>query len=382
MAINIKKYNHQKKTPSNTSKKQSSTIKELLNKDINLFGNPFNAKEKQSFYANLETLLTAGLDIQRALKLIQEGVKKRQNQAVLVSLHDSIVEGAALSEAMEIRDVFTDYEVQTIRIGEETGRLSIVLQELADFFEKSMRYRRQLIGALSYPLFVSGFAILVVFFLLRFLVPMFSGVYGRFGQDLPFITQQIVNISEWLESYSYLIFLFFGGLVAFLFSQKERGWFKKWSAILLIRMPIFGKIIKQIYLARFCQSMALLLHSKVPLLRAVELVRAMINFYPIEIALEAAEKGIIKGDLLSHQLRLFKLFPSSFLALIEVGEEASQLENMFSKLSSQYNEKVDQQTEVIGRLIEPILIVGLGLLVGIILIAMYLPLFQLSTTVG
>ena len=128
--------------------------------------------------------------------------------------------------------------------------------------------------------------------------------------------------------------------------------------------------------------MSLLLSSKIPLLQAVELVKSMINFYPIEKALAHSEKEILNGSTLEATLLPFSFFPKQLLALVKVGEEASQLDNMFQKLAEQYNNEVEQRTEVLSSLIEPILIVGLGVLVGIVLIAMYLPLFQLSTSVG
>ena len=377
MSINLNQYQVKNKQQKKSNKKKTVTLMEFMNKDIELT-NPFGAKQKQIFYTNLETLLTAGLDIQRALELVEEGYKKKSQKAIINQLKEQVVAGSALSEAMEHLDKFTTYEVNTVRIGEETGRLTIVLKELGDFFEKSLRYRRQLLGALSYPFFVTGFALMVVFFLLRYLVPMFSGIYGRFDKDLPAMTQNIVALSEWLQAYSYLIFLGILGFIGLLYWKRNSHWFKRWSAIFLIKLPIFGSIIKQIYLARYCQAMFLLLNSKVPLLKTVELVRQMIAFYPIEEALTIAEKEIIVGENLSSSLRKFKFFPNQMLALIEVGEEASQLENMFGKLASQYNENIDRQTEVVGRLIEPVLIIGLGLIVGFILVAMYLPLFQLS----
>lgn len=383
MSINLQNYQQQPQKPATTTSKTSSSsrLMDIFNRDIELT-NSFGAKAKQTFYSNLETLLTAGLDIQSALQLVEEGFKKRKQKAILQELREAVVSGSSLSEALAQTTKFTNYEINTIRIGEETGRLTVVLLEMADFFEKSLKYRRQLLGALSYPIFVSGFALSVVYFLLRFLVPMFSGIYGRFDKELPAMTKTIVSMSDWLQAYSYLIFLGLAGIIIGLYTQRSQLWFRKWSAWLLIRLPIFGKIIKSIYLARFCQSMFLLLNSKVPLLRAVELVREMINFHPIEKILEQAEKEIIVGQTLSHTLRQSKFFPNQMLALIAVGEEASQLENMFGKIATQYNQSVDQQTEVIGRLIEPVLIIGLGLIVGFILVAMYMPLFQLSLTVN
>jgi type IV pilus assembly protein PilC len=283
---------------------------------------------------------------------------------------------------MEETRQFSKYEIFSIKIGEETGRLTAILNELAVFFQKSLQYRRKVFGALAYPIFVIVFALAVVVFLLQFLVPMFSGVYERFDKELPELTQKIVFLSNWMIDYSMYLFLGIGLLIVFLFTQRTKVWFRKMSSWLLVRLPIFGPLIREIYLVRFCQSMSLLLSSKVPLLKAVGLVKSMINFYSIEVALSHAEKEILNGSTLEDALQPFPFFPKQLLALVKVGEEASQLDTMFQKLGDQYNNAVEQRTEVLSSLIEPILIVGLGVLVGIVLIAMYLPLFQLSTGVN
>jgi type IV pilus assembly protein PilC len=166
--------------------------------------------------------------------------------------------------------------------------------------------------------------------------------------------------------------------IAFLYYQRKQIWFRKVLSIFIINIPIFGNVIKKIYLARFCQAMAFLLNSKVALLKTVELIAQMIQFYPIEHSLNQAEDSILNGNSLNETLEQFKFYPEELIALIKVGEEASQLDTMFSKLAEQYNDEVEQQTKAIGSLLEPILIIGLGVIVGFILIAMYMPLFQLS----
>ena len=150
----------------------------------------------------------------------------------------------------------------------------------------------------------------------------------------------------------------------------------------MIGIPIFGNIFRKIYLSRFCQSMYFLLGSNVPLLKAVGLVKKMVGFYPIECSLEQAEKDILEGDSFHSSLEKSSFYPARLIALLKVGEEASSLDTMFQKLANQYNSEVEQKTATIGNLIEPVLIVGLGFLVGFILVAMYLPLFQLSVGVG
>lgn len=374
--------NTKKGNQDNTGTKKKNSLSDILTKEINFLGSGLPLKKKEAFYSELQILLSAGLDLQRALILIIENQKKGNDKTLFLGIQQNIISGLSLSEAIDETKQFSKYEVFSIKIGEETGRLTTILKELAIFFQKSLQYRRKVFGALAYPVFVIVFALSVVVFLLQFLVPMFSGVYERFDKELPTLTQKIVNLSNWMIDYSLYLFLGLGVFIAFLFSQRTQLWFRKMSSWLLVRLPIFGELIRKIYLVRFCQSMALLLSSKIPLLQAVGLVKSMINFYTIENALTHAEKEILNGATLEASLLPFPFFPKQLTALIKVGEEASQLDTMFQKLAEQYNNEVEQRTEVLSSLIEPILIVGLGVLVGIVLIAMYLPLFQLSTGVN
>lgn len=383
MGIDIKNYSQEgRRAVSKPSEASKSKLYDLMNKDIQLFGNGFGLKKKQAFYADLRVLLDSGLDIQRALELIGNSHKKTKLKALLEGIKQKIIEGNALSEALRSTGKFSDYEVYSIQIGEESGQLLEVLEELSIFFAKSIKYRQQLIGALSYPLFVIGFAVLVIIFMLNYLVPLFSDIYQRIGSDLPTITTQVVALSDWLKANLRFMILAFFALGFTLYYYRQKTWLRKTFSALLIRTPIFGGIIKMIYLSRLCQSMFLLLGAKVPLLVAVDLVKKMIAFYPIEQSLTVAREDILNGAELNGALSAFAFYPEQFIALLKVGEESGNLERMFQKLAEQYNNEVEQRTAVIGSLIEPILIIGVGALVGGILIAMYLPLFQMSSGIG
>lgn len=354
----------------------------VMNRDIQLFEPKFGLKKKLVLYGQLETLLESGLDIQASLELIEQSFKKKQDQTLICGLKEAIVSGQSLSESMTIVGKFSTYERYSIQIGEESGRLQQVLSDLRAFFEKTLRYQRQLTGALAYPMFVLSFSILAVLFLLRYLVPMFSGIYGRFGQDLPPLTQFVVDASNWIGVALPYLFLGGGLLLLGCYSQREKIWFQRAKSSVLLQIPLFGHIIQKVYLARFCQAMALLLLAGVPLLNALQLVQQMINFHPISTTLVQAEKAVLQGTALHEALRVFSFYPPQALALLQVGEESGKLPHMFERLAQQYTEEVDQQTAVIGSLIEPILIVFLGSIVAVILVAMYLPLFKMSTSMG
>lgn len=380
MPINIQQYQTLEKQPS--KEKPLAQKKSILTKEIHLFGNGVGAKMKAAFYGDLNMLLRAGLDIQKALELILSNQKKKAHQEFVAKIRERIIEGDSLSSALQQSEKVSEYEIYSIEIGEETGRLNDVLEELSVFYEKSLKYRRQLLGALSYPVFVIGFSFLVIFFMLKYLVPLFSDIYNRFGGELPVLTQKIISMSDWLGANSVYLFLAFFGIIGILYLQREKLWFRKMSAFVLLRMPIFGPIIKNVYLSRFCQSMYFLLNSKVPLLRAVELVQKMVRIYPVELSLEQTKKDVLQGKLLYQSLQQFSFYPRQVIVMLQVGEEAGNLDVIFKKLADQYSEDVEQRTAVIGSLLEPVLIIGLGVVVGVILIAMYLPLFQMSSGIG
>lgn len=387
MSIQLPANSKRKKSSKNrgataVEKEQSSSIWAFMNQDIKFFEPKFGIKKKLVLYSQLETLLSSGLDIQASLELIEQSFKKKPDQDLVRQLKDSIVSGKSLSESMADLDKFSIYEQYSIQIGEETGRLHHILKDLSQFFEKTLGYQRQLTGALAYPIFVLSFSLLAVLFLLRYLVPMFSGIYGRFKQELPALTQMVVDLSDWLAVMMPYLFVGFLLFIIGAYSQRQKAWYRKSLGWLMLRIPLFGGIIQKVYLSRFCQAMALLLVSGVPLLNAIKLVKQMINFYPISHSLELTEQQVFQGAQLHEVLTQFKFYPPQALALIKVGEESGQLHSMFERLAQQYTEEVDQQTAVIGSLIEPILIVVLGSIVAVILVAMYLPLFKMSTSMG
>jgi type IV pilus assembly protein PilC len=379
MSIQLPQKKAIKAAPKDSKK---SSIWSFMNQDIQFFEPKFGIKKKLVLYGQLETLLSSGLDIQAALELIEQSFKKKQDQALVEALKDSIVKGKSLSESMEALGKFSIYEQYSIQIGEETGRLNLILKDLSNFFEKTLSYKRQLTGALAYPIFVLSFSLLAVLFLLRYLVPMFSGIYGRFKQELPALTQMVVSLSDWIGVLMPYIFLSVFLLIVGAYSQRQKLWYRKTIAWIMLHIPLFGGIIQKVYLSRFCQAMALLLVSGVPLLNALKLVQQMINFYPVSSSLAQIEKEVFQGAQLHEGLKQFSFYPPQALALIKVGEESGKLHLMFERLAAQYTEEVDQQTAVIGSLIEPVLIVFLGGIVAVILVAMYLPLFKMSTSMG
>lgn len=366
-----------------TSKKPGNSISldnviKFLNKDISLAGNGLPIKTKERFFTELETLTKAGLNLKPALELIIENHKKKEKK-LFQNLKEDVIAGSSLSEAMSKSGKFSEYEIFCIRIAEESGKMAPVLKDLADHFSKQLQFRRLLISALSYPVLVIFVAFASIAFLLNFLVPLFGDIYNRLHSDLPPITQVVVKISALFNVWFSPSILLAGLIAVGLYFFRKRPWLRKLKAGILGHLPIFGKLFKDIYLARFCQTMGFMLQSRIPILTAMPLVERIIGFYPIEVAIQNARLSIVKGKPLFESLGKFKVFPHSLITLIKIGEEANQLPGMFLKLADQYNQEVEQRTKLLGSLIEPVLIIFLAAVVGFVLIAMYLPIFKLVT---
>ena len=375
--------NKLKNTPKGSASKQANgAALDFLNKDMKFFSIGFGDKKKERFYSELAILFTSGVDIRSALELIEEEQTKEKDKVLFSKIKEEITSGSSLSAAVEKTGMFTAYEFYSIQIGEESGRLTEVLQELSIFFAKKIQQKRQLTSALSYPAVVFFASFGAIFFMMKFVVPMFADVFKRFKGELPYFTKLIIRLSDAFSNYSVYFFAFLLFAFFFLYSQRKAIWFRKASASALLRTPIIGSMVSKIYLARFCQSMNLLISAKTPLVTAIDLVKKMVGFYPIEVSLETIQEDIMKGQSLHSSLAKFKIYNKRMISLIKVAEEVNQLDTMFSKLSKQYSDEVEHQTSILGSLIEPIMIIFLGLLVAIILVAMYLPLFQMSSTVG
>ncbi len=368
---------------SNTSSPGKSKKEESIwNKDISLTGNKISDKEKSYVYHQLFNLIDSGIDIRYAFEILENQIKSAKTRQKIADIHEEVVKGKSLSRAMEESSFFTNYEFYSIRIGEETGKLSNVLQQLYEYYEEKLAQRRQLMNALSYPILILFSSVGAVAFMMFFIIPMFEQVFARFGSDLPWITKVIIDFSKFINRYFWLILFVIAGLIGLnvYFSSNPKLKIIKERVILAI--PVFGEIYRSIYLARFCTSMALLVGSDVPIMNALDMVKNMINFRSLEIPISHIRDQIIKGKSLNSTLARYKIFDHEMIALIKVGEEVNKLGEFFDKLSRNYSDSVKHKTGLMGTVVEPVMIIFLGLIVGVILIAMYLPMFELSSNIG
>ncbi len=371
--------------PEKTYNRSNFSIKKIeafLSKDITLLGKPFSDKVKESFYLELASLMSAGLDIKNSLQLIMDEQSKKTVKLILTEVLEKVVSGKTLSQSLKENKSFTPYEYFTLEIGEETGQLVAVLSQLSIYYKNRIKQRRQIISALTYPAIVLSVALLSVSFMLNYVVPMFADVFKRFGGDLPFLTQKVMDLSHFMQAWAGRGLLSFLILIVILFSNKQKTWYKKYRDHVLQKTPLVKGIISKIYLSRFSSTMQLLLGAKIPLVQALSLSKQVIGFYPLEQSLTKMELDILQGKALHQSMAEYKVFPSKMVALVKVGEEVNQLELFFRNLNERYYEELDYQTTQLSKFIEPVIIVILGLVVGIVLIAMYLPMFNMGNTIG
>lgn len=354
----------------------------FFNRDISFLGNQFGNKKKERFYMDVRTLLMAGVDLKTVMELVIEEQEKEQHRKIYEGIYQNILKGKSLSESLKESGKFSEYEYFSIEIGEESNRLNEVLFELMNYYADQAALKKQITSVLSYPIFVFVITIGLVYFMMTSVVPMFADVFKQFGSELPSLTLKVIYISENFPFFFIVFTIIVIGIVLFVRSQKEQDWFRKSTSQVFLKIPKVGELIRVVYLARFTQAMHLLLAAKTPLVKSIELTQKMVKFYPLQVALEQVKEDIRLGKSMHEGMAKFEIFPKRMLSLIKVGEQVNQLENMLGKLSQQYNEELKYQTTIIGKIMEPLILLIIGTIVGVILVAMYMPMFNLSNVMA
>lgn len=354
-----------------------------LKRDVISFGKPFNTKTKAYFYTELHILLESGISLKQALCVILESLKKKEQKQIVSQLSENIIQGLSLSYAMQKAKAFSAYECFSTKIGEETGTLPRVAKQLADYFERKVEYRKNITSALTYPAIILSTAGLVIFFMLKYVVPMFEDIFKQQNVELPGITKFIISISQFVENYTWWMLLALHAIVVVSKRLHKVPQVKRNLQYTCLKLPLINRLLKIAYTTQFVQAMSILISAQIPLLNALQLVRDMLDFYPLKDKLDAIFIAIEKGDSFSNAVTQHKdFFTADFMAMISVAEQTNATEYIFDKLSNRYAQSLQRQSKTFSTVLEPVVILIVGLLVGVILIAMYLPMFKLSTVMG
>jgi type IV pilus assembly protein PilC len=262
------------------------------------------------------------------------------------------------------------------------GILDVILERLSAYLESADNLKGKVKGAMMYPLVVSIIATCVTLFLLMGVIPTFSSIFAGFGAELPFITQVLINFSNLLRKFWYLIVMApVGGLFALKqYRKTELGQrnIDSW----LLRVPVFGVLLKKVAVAKFTRTLGTLIKSGVPILQALETVAKTSGNKIIEIAIMTARESVKEGERIAVQLRKANVFPPMVVQMVAIGEETGNLDTMLAKIADFYDQEVDIAVKALTSMIEPIIIVVMGLVIGFIVIAMFLPMFELGSLAG
>jgi type IV pilus assembly protein PilC len=341
------------------------------------------AKSLQIFSRQFATMIEAGLNVVTALVILEEQTEDKKLGVVIGELRADVEAGLLLSEAMARHPrVFSRLFIAMVQAGEAAGILDVVLDRVAYQIEKETKIKRRVRGAMMYPIMVLSFATLVLIGMLMFLVPVFVGIFAQLGGDLPLLTKIVVYASDFLRARFYIVFPAIG-LVIWGFFRLKRTYRGRriWDAA-RIRAPMgIGKVIVKIGMARFSRTLSTLVAAGVDIIRSLEITGATAGNSLIEDATVVVRERVTQGVPIAVPLAESPIFPPMVSHMVRVGEETGELDKMLGKIADFYEDEVDSSIANLTSIIEPLMMIAVGCVVGVIIISMYLPMFKLLTLI-
>jgi len=335
------------------------------------------------FSRQLATMVDSGIPISPALDVLAEQMEDKGFQQTLRKIRDDIEAGASLSEAAGHHPkAFSDFFVNMIRAGESSGRLDEILDRVAGYLEKVDTLQRKVQASQFYPGFVSLLAFGITTFLIVVIVPKFKEIFTSLGGQLPLPTLMLLGLSEFMGKYLVLeiigVIMLVGAMQAYIRTPQGRLWFDS----TMLKVPIIGKLLQKVVIARFARTLSTLVKSGVPILSSLEIVAKTAENKVVERAVLAARSSIKEGENIADPLAHSKVFPVMVTRMISVGEKTGELEKMLAKIADFYENEVDAAVTALTSLIEPLVIAVLGIVIGSIVVALFLPVFKISTLVA
>ncbi|MFO1400216.1 MAG: type II secretion system F family protein [Steroidobacteraceae bacterium] len=335
------------------------------------------------FSRQLATMLAAGIPLVQAFEIIGAGHEKPSMQKLVLDIKADIESGTSLHEALGKHPLqFDDLYVNLVEAGEQAGALETLLDKIATYKEKSEAIKKKVKKALFYPAAVLAVAVIVTIILLLFVIPQFESLFKGFGADLPAFTQMVINMSKFVQKFGILMALVAGGGVyAFFYFKKRSRKMREFLDRMSLKMPIIGPILNKAAIARYARTLSTMFSAGVPLVEALESVAGATGNIVYEDAVLRMKDEVATGQRLQRSMENTGLFPNMVVQMIAVGEESGSLDTMSGKVASFYEEDVDNAVDSMSSLLEPMIMAILGVLVGSLVIAMYLPIFKLGAVV-
>jgi len=370
-------------------KRRNLSIKKIKAKPKDLFENvaffqpKITTKDVVIFTRQFSTMIDAGLPLVQGLTILSEQTENKTFQNVLKTVTKDVEGGSSLAEALKKHPkVFDALYVNLVAAGEVGGILDTILQRLAAYIEKAQKLKSRIKGAMTYPIIVVAIAILVIAVILIFVIPVFQEMFSSFGKALPAPTLLVVNMSEFLKGNIHYVI---GVLIVFAFAFKKyrntkKG--RKQTDALALKLPVFGNLLKKTAVARFTRTLGTMISSGVPILDALEIVAKTSGNVILEEIIYEVRSSIAEGQTIAEPLSEADIFPRMVVQMISVGEATGALDTMLNKIADFYDDEVDAAVEALTAMLEPLLMVFLGGSIGGLVIAMYLPIFQMAAAMG
>jgi type IV pilus assembly protein PilC len=359
----------------------------VVRKESSLFGKRKGKIEPQDiaiFSRQIATMMSAGVPLVQALEIVGRGHDKPAMSELVLGVKTYIEGGSSFSESLgKFPLYFDDLFVNLVEAGEKSGALENLLDKIATYKEKTEALKKKVKKALTYPTAVVAIAFVVTGILLYFVVPQFESLFKGFGADLPAFTQMVVNMSRWLQSDWYkLLFFIIAFFTSFFFIKKRSPAFRRLLDRIALKIPVVGDILYKSAVARFARTLATMFAAGVPLVEAMESVAKAAGNIIFTEAILVMRDQVATGQQLQLTMAQSGIFPNMAVQMIAIGEESGALDAMCSKVADFYEAEVDSLVDSLSSLLEPLIMAVLGVLVGGLVVAMYLPIFKMGAVVG
>ena len=351
--------------------------------DISLFQKKVKVKDISIFCKQLYTMLNAGMPLSNALDVLGSQTENKVLRQTIKEVYSQVQTGAMLSQAMKKhRNIFPNLLITMVESGEMTGNLDSVLARMSEHFEKENKINSKIKGAMVYPTVLSVAAVGVVIFLLTFIMPTFTGMFTSSGVELPGPTKLLMAISDALKNYWYIFIIVIGVALFIIRRYIKTTTGKRQFDKFKLKIPVVGPSVTKIATSRFTRTLSTLMASGIPIVPAMETSASVTNHQVVIDGMEKVIEDVKKGLSISFLLKNMDFFPPMVISMVGIGEESGSMEDMLSKTADYYDEELDASIQKMLALLEPLLILFMGVIVGFIVISMMLPIFDMTKTVG
>ncbi|HDZ9290502.1 TPA: type II secretion system F family protein [Vibrio cholerae] len=368
-------------------KDQHIQIKKLKKGSVSLLArltHRVKSKDITILTRQLATMLTTGVPIVQALKLVGDNHRKAEMKSILAQITKSVEAGTPLSKAMRTASAhFDTLYVDLVETGEMSGNLPEVFERLATYREKSEQLRAKVIKALIYPSMVVLVALGVSYLMLTMVIPEFESMFKGFGAELPWFTQQVLKLSHWVQAYSLWAFITIAAAIFGLKALRKNSFqIRLKTSRLGLKFPIIGNVLAKASIAKFSRTLATSFAAGIPILASLKTTAKTSGNVHFETAINEVYRDTAAGMPMYIAMRNTDAFPEMVLQMVMIGEESGQLDDMLNKVATIYEFEVDNTVDNLGKILEPLIIVFLGTVVGGLVVAMYLPIFNLMSVLG